>query len=95
MLTKVIKKARMCPVKWDKFLCNFEIQADYSNWTRRQNLVFINKEKITFHQIDFAVSPDHILKVKENDKLEKYLDLARELKKKMMEYESNSDTNHS
>ena len=36
---------------------------------------------------------DHRVKIKENEKRDKYLDLARELKKKSMEHESDSDTN--
>ena len=46
--------------------------------------------------MDFAVSADHKVKLKETEKSDKYLDLARELKnkqKKAMEHESNSDTN--
>ena len=33
--------------------------------------------------------------VKESEKLNKYLDFARELKRKIMEHESDIDTNHS
>ena len=32
--------------------------------------------------MDFAVPADHKVKIKENEKRDKYLDLARELKKK-------------
>ena len=33
------------------------------------------------------------MKIKEREKIDKYLDLAKELKKKTMEHESDSDTN--
>ena len=42
--------------------------------------------------MDFAVPADHRVKLKENEKRDKYLDLARELKK-TMEYESDGDAN--
>ena len=41
----------------------------------------------------FAVLADHRLKVKESEKRDKCQDLARELKKKTMEHESDGDTN--
>ena len=42
--------------------------------------------------MDFAVPADHRVKLKESKKKDKYLDLARELKK-TMENESDDDTN--
>ena len=51
---------------------------------------WFNKTKRTCHLIEFAVVADHVLKIKENEKVNKYLDLARELKKlwdvKMTDY---------
>ena len=41
--------------------------------------------------MDFVIPVDHRVKLKENEKKDKYLDLARELKKK--EHESDGDTN--
>ena len=41
----------------------------------------INNKKKTCHLVDFAVSADNQVKVKESEKIYKYLDLARELKK--------------
>ena len=38
------------------------------------------KEIITCWIVDFAVSADHRVKIKESEKRDKYLDLARELK---------------
>ena len=42
--------------------------------------------------VDFAIPADHMVKLKESEMRDKYLDLARELKK-TMEHESDSDTN--
>ena len=50
------------------------------------------EEKKTCQIVDFAVRVIQV-KVKENEKKDKYLDLARELKKKTMEHESDGDTN--
>ena len=41
----------------------------------------INKKKRTYKIVDFAVPADHKLKLKECEKRDKSLDLARELKK--------------
>ena len=43
---------------------------------------------------DFSVLSDHRIKLKENEKKDKYLDLARELKKKNVKQESDNHTNH-
>ena len=50
------------------------------------------KKKRTCWIVDFAVLTDHRVKVKGSEKRNKYLDLARELKKNL-EHESDSDTN--
>ena len=50
------------------------------------------KKKRTCRKVDFAVSADHKVKLKESEKRDKYLDLARELKK-LWERESDGDTN--
>ena len=51
-----------------------------------------NKSKRTCRIVDFAVTADHRVKLKESEKKGKYLDLARELKK-TMEHEGDADTN--
>ena len=51
------------------------------------------KEKRSCRTVDFAVLVDHRVKLKENEKRDKYLDLARGLKKTTMGYESYADTN--
>ena len=64
-----------------KLLWDFEIQIDHLISTRQPDLVIINKKKRTYRNVDFAVPDDHSVKLKESEKQDKYLDLARELKK--------------
>ena len=45
------------------------------------DLIIINKKKRTYKIVNFAVPADHRIKLKECEKKDKYLDLARELKK--------------
>ena len=72
-------------------LKNFEIQTDHLISTRRPDLVIINRKKRTIRIMDFTVPADHSVKFKEIEKRDKYLDLARELKK-TMEHENDGDT---
>ena len=48
---------------------------------RRPNLIIINEKKRICKIVDFAVPADHRINLKESEKKDKYLDLARELKK--------------
>ena len=48
---------------------------------RRPDLLLINKMKWTCQQVDFAVLADQRVKIKESKKIDKFLHLARELKK--------------
>ena len=64
-----------------KLLWDFDIHTDHIISTRRPDLIIINKKKRTCKIVDFAVPADHRLKLKECEKKDKYLDLARELKK--------------
>ena len=64
-----------------KLLWDFNIQTDLLIPTRRPNLIIINKKKRTCKIVDFAVPAYHRIKLKECEKKDKYLDLARELKK--------------
>ena len=59
----------------------FNIQTDHLIPARRPDLIIINKKKRTWKIVDFAVPADHRIKLKECEKKDKYLDLARELKK--------------
>ena len=51
-----------------------------------------NKKNSTCRIVDFAILADHSMKNKESKKRDKYLDLARDLKK-AMEHEGDGDTN--
>ena len=79
----VYAQPRICPGKWD-------IQTPLGFWntngllnlsqTTRPNNSQQKKKKRTCQIVDFAVPVDHRVKLKESKK-DKYLDLARELKK--------------
>ena len=56
-------------------LSDFEIQMVHPVSARRPDLFLINKKMSTCHSVDFAI------KMKEIEKIDRYLDLARELKK--------------
>ena len=70
-----------------KLLWDFDIHIDHQISARRPDLIIINKKrkkekkKRTCKIVDFAVPADHRIKLKECEKKDKYLDLARELKK--------------
>ena len=57
------------------------IQTDHLIPARRPDLIIINKKKRTCKIVDFAVPADHRIKLKECERKDKYLDLARDLKK--------------
>ena len=76
-----------------KVLWDFEIQTDHLRSARRPDIVIVNnKKKRACQSVNFAVPADHRVKLKENEKKDQYLDLARELKK-IVEHESDGDTN--
>ena len=64
-----------------KLLWDFNIQTDHLIPARRPGLIIINKKKRTYKIVDFPVPADHRMKLKECEKKDKYLYLARELKK--------------
>ena len=66
-----------------KLLCDFDIHTDHLISARRSDLIIINKKlkKRICKIVDFAVPADHRIKLTEFEKKEKYLNLARELKK--------------
>ena len=57
------------------------IQRDHLILARRPDLIIINKEKRICKIVNFAVPADHRINLKGCEKKDKYLDLARELKK--------------
>ena len=74
--TEAVIENEMHEILWD-----FEIHTDVHIQAKRPNHVSIKKKKKTCQLVDFTISTNHIVKMKENEKLNKYLDLARELKK--------------
>ena len=68
-----------------KFLWDFDIQTDHLISAKRPDLIVIDKKKRTSKIIDFDIPADHRIKLKENEKKDKYLDLTRGLKN--MEHE--------
>ena len=71
-----------------KLLWDFEIQTDHLISARRPDLIIIDKKKKkktktkrTWKIVDFTVPVDQRVKLKENQKKDKYLELAWELKK--------------
>ena len=65
----------MHKLPWD-----FDIQMDHLILARRTDLIIINKKKRTCKIVDFTVSADHRVKLKESERKDKYFNLARELK---------------
>ena len=66
-------------LQWD-----FDIQTDHLISARSPKLIIINNKRREFAKIvDFAVLADHRIKLKECEKKDKYLGLAKELKKSM------------
>ena len=64
-----------------KLLRDFDIHTDHLISTRRPDLIIINKKERICKIVDFAVPADHSIKLKKCEKKDKYLNLARELKK--------------
>ena len=63
-----------------KLLWDFDIHTDHLISARRSDLIIIIIIK-TCKIVDFALPANHRIKLKECEKRDKYLDLARELKK--------------
>ena len=64
-----------------KIFWDFEMQTDHPIPARKPDIVLINKKKRTCHQVDFAIPADDWVRIKENEKIDRLLDLPRELKK--------------
>ena len=63
-----------------KLLWDFNIQTDQLIPARRPDLIIINKRKTICKIVNLAVPADHRINLKEREKKDKYLDLAREFK---------------
>ena len=81
-----------------KVLWDFEIQPDHLISTRRPDLVIVNKNKRTCRIVNLAVSTDHRVKIKENEKKTnkktptKQILTSCQRTKKAMEHESDRET---
>ena len=65
-----------------KLLWDFNIQTDHQIPARRPDLLIINKKKRESAKLSTLLfRQDHRINLKESEKKDKYLDLARELKK--------------
>ena len=65
-----------------KHLWDFDIHTDHLFPARRPDLIIIKKRREICKISDFAVPADHRINLKECEKKDTYLDLARELKKR-------------
>ena len=75
-----------------KLLWDFNIQTDHLITARIPDLTIINKKKRICQIVDFAVTADHRINLKECAKEDEYPDFAWELKK-TMEHKSDNYTN--
>ena len=65
-----------CKILWD-----FEVQTDHVIKERRPDLVVVDKEKRICQIVDFAIPYDTKIMEREVDKITKYQDLGRELRR--------------
>ena len=63
-----------------KILRDFSIQIFHPIMTRKPGLSLFNNKKRTCYEVYFAIPSDHKVKIREGKRLDKYLDLSRELK---------------
>ena len=88
----VYAQLRICPGEWDAqtplefWDINGSLNPGQTTWPRDSQ-----QKKGTCRIVDFAVSADQRIKLKEGKKIDKYLDLARELRK--LEREGDGDIN--
>ena len=76
-----------------ELLWDFDIQTDHLISVKRQDLINKKKKKKKICKIfNFAVPADHRIRMKKCEKKDKYLNLARELKK-TIEHEGDNYTN--
>ena len=64
-----------------KLLWDFDIHTERLISARRPDHIIIDKNKRICKIVDFAVLVDYRIKLKECEKKDKYLDIAREIKK--------------
>ena len=70
-----------------KSLWNFKLQTYHPEFARKRDPVIISKILLgfffqrTYRIVDFAIPVNHRVKIKENEKRNKYFDLPRQLRK--------------
>ena len=64
-----------------KLLWDFSVRTDHEIGARRPDLVIIDKRDKSCQIIDVAIPEDNGVREKEDEKVEKYQDLAREVRK--------------
>ena len=64
-----------------KLLWDFHMQSDHVIEARRPDIVLVKKKEATAVIVDIAVPGDEGIKTREQDKILKYQDLKREIKK--------------
>ena len=64
-----------------KMLWDFSVQTDHEIESRRPDLLIIDKSEKNCQNIDVAIPEDGRVRAKEDEKVEKYQDLAREVRK--------------
>ena len=62
-----------------KLLWDFSVRTDHEIGARRPDLVIIEKRDKSCQIIDVAIPEDNRVREKEDEKVEKYQDLAREV----------------
>ena len=62
------------------FLWHFELKTDHLNSARRPDLIITNKKE-NLQNFGLCCPADHKVKLKESEKKDKYLNLARERRK--------------
>ena len=77
----------------NRIYLRFSDPKNHQILARKPDTILINKKKRTCLLVYFPVPVDHQMKIKESEKIDKYLDLAWELKRKFVQYEGDSDTN--
>ena len=73
---EVIIDNNLCKILWD-----FTVQTDHFMTSIRPDIIVIDKKHHKCQIIDFAIPYDTRVGDKEVEKIEKYLDLSRKLKK--------------
>ena len=72
----IYPQAKIRENEMHKILCDFEMQIDHQIMAKRPDRVLVN-----CNQLDFVLLADHWVKIKESEKINKYLDFVRDFKK--------------